>query len=144
MVRHHGKHSSRVPAAVPPAAAVILPPSATTATPTAILSSRGHQTLAAAASLPGVGATPVGVRHARTLERERLLQVEWEDGTCSLYPFTWLRDNCQCPHCTLQSAQARSLLLADLDVHTGIDSVQLTDNNKVSSVLYFEFYNILI
>lgn len=74
----------------------------------------------------------MGVRHARTLERERLLQVEWEDGTCSLYPFTWLRDNCQCPHCTLQSAQARSLLLADLDVHTGIDSVQLTDNNKVS------------
>ena len=92
---------------------------------------RGHQTLATAtSSLPVVGATPV-VRHARTLEQERLLQVEWEDGSCSLYPFTWLRDNCQCPLCTLQSAQARSLPLSQLDVHTGVDSVQVTENNKV-------------
>ncbi|XP_031425263.1 gamma-butyrobetaine dioxygenase [Clupea harengus] len=95
---------------------------------------RGHQTLATAtSSLPVVGATPV-VRHARTLEQERLLQVEWEDGSCSLYPFTWLRDNCQCPLCTLQSAQARSLPLSQLDVHTGVDSVQVTENNKVSVI----------
>uniref|UniRef100_A0A8B9LMJ8 Butyrobetaine (gamma), 2-oxoglutarate dioxygenase (gamma-butyrobetaine hydroxylase) 1 n=1 Tax=Astyanax mexicanus TaxID=7994 RepID=A0A8B9LMJ8_ASTMX len=69
---------------------------------------------------------------ARAQDRERLLQVEWDDGSCSLYPFTWLRDNCQCPRCTLQSAQARSLLLTDLDVHTGVDQVQITENNKVS------------
>lgn len=99
---------------------------------TAIACTRGHQTLAAAAgrasaSLPVAGAS-AAVRHVRTLERERLLQVEWEDGTCSLYPFTWLRDNCQCPHCTLQSAQARSLLLSKLDVHTGLDSVQVAKN----------------
>ncbi|KAI4887056.1 hypothetical protein NFI96_010068 [Prochilodus magdalenae] len=89
----------------------------------------GHQTLAAA--LPAVRGSP-GVRQARTLDHERLLQVEWDDGSCSLYPFTWLRDNCQCPLCTLQSAQARSLLLTDLDVHTGVDQVQVTENNKVS------------
>ncbi|XP_049326944.1 gamma-butyrobetaine dioxygenase [Astyanax mexicanus] len=90
----------------------------------------GHQTLAAA-PLPAVGGGP-GIRQARAQDRERLLQVEWDDGSCSLYPFTWLRDNCQCPRCTLQSAQARSLLLTDLDVHTGVDQVQITENNKVS------------
>lgn len=89
----------------------------------------GHQTLAAA-PLPAVGGSP-GVRQARALDHERLLQVEWDDGSCSLYPFTWLRDNCQCPLCTLQSAQARSLLLTDFDVHTGVDQVQLTESNKV-------------
>ncbi|XP_066509346.1 gamma-butyrobetaine dioxygenase-like [Hoplias malabaricus] len=89
----------------------------------------GHQTLAAA-PLPAVGGS-VGVRQARALDHEKLLQVEWDDGSCSLYPFTWLRDNCQCPLCTLHSAQARSLLLTDLDVHTGVGQV-LTDNNKVS------------
>uniref|UniRef100_A0A3B4Z8X6 Gamma-butyrobetaine hydroxylase-like N-terminal domain-containing protein n=1 Tax=Stegastes partitus TaxID=144197 RepID=A0A3B4Z8X6_9TELE len=56
----------------------------------------------------------------RALDQERMMEVEWEDGGHSLYPFTWLRDNCQCPRCTLQSAQARLLPLTDLDVHTGI------------------------
>ncbi|XP_056134384.1 gamma-butyrobetaine dioxygenase [Lampris incognitus] len=69
-----------------------------------------------------------GVRQVRTLEKERLVEVEWEDGGQSLYPFTWLRDNCQCPLCTLQSAQARSLLLSQLDIHTGVDHIQVTDN----------------
>lgn len=112
-MQRHGKHTLPLPATV-------------------IASRRDHQTLAAAASragasLPADGVSAV-VRNVRALERERLLQVEWEDGTCSLYPFTWLRDNCQCPHCTLQSAQARSLLLAELDVHTSMDSVQVNEN----------------
>lgn len=90
----------------------------------------GHQTLAAV-PLPTVGGSAV-VRHAQVLDHKRLLQVEWDDGSYSFYPFTWLRDNCQCPLCMLQSAQARSLLLTDLDVHTGMDQVQITENNKVS------------
>lgn len=83
------------------------------------------------ASLPELsrGVSFVGALHA-----ERLLQVEWEDGGQSLYPFTWLRDNCQCPKCTLQSAQARKLLIGDLDVSVGVESVDLTADNKVSVV----------
>ncbi|XP_060715588.1 gamma-butyrobetaine dioxygenase [Tachysurus vachellii] len=91
-----------------------------------------HQTLAAV-PLPTVGGSAV-VRHAQVLDRKRLLQLEWDDGSYSFYPFTWLRDNCQCPLCMLQSAQARSLLLTDLDVHTGMDHVQITENNKVSVI----------
>ncbi len=86
----------------------------------------GNQTLAAT-PLPFTGGSP-GARQARALDQERLLQIDWDDGSCSLYPFTWLRDNCQCPHCTLQSAQARSLLFSNLDVHIGMDQVQLMDN----------------
>ncbi|XP_077569507.1 gamma-butyrobetaine dioxygenase [Stigmatopora nigra] len=74
------------------------------------------------------------VRHARALNEERLVEVEWEDGGQSLYPFTWLRDNCQCPLCTLQSAQARKLLMTDLDIHIGINSVEVTNDNKLSVV----------
>lgn len=93
---------------------------------------RGHGTHAPA-PLPStaLGDSP-GVRHVRALEQERLLEVEWEGSGQSLYPYTWLRDNCQCPLCTLQSAQARSLLLSQLDIHTGVDRVQVTDNNKVT------------
>ncbi|CAK6974915.1 gamma-butyrobetaine dioxygenase [Scomber scombrus] len=91
---------------------------------------RGHQTLGSA-SLPEARHS---MRHVRALDEDRLLEVEWEDGGQSLYPFTWLRDNCQCPLCTLQSAQARKLLMADLDIHTGVDVVEVTNDNKVSIV----------
>lgn len=90
--------------------------------------SRGQHTLGSA-SLPEHSS---GVRFVGALREERLLQVEWEDGGHSLYPFIWLRDNCQCPLCTLQSAQARKLLVGDLDVSVGVDSVKLTADSKVS------------
>lgn len=72
------------------------------------------------------------VRYVQAFHEERLLQVEWEHGGQSLYPFTWLRDNCPCALCTLQSAQARKLLLSDLDVNVRLDKVDITRDNKVS------------
>ena len=65
-----------------------------------------------------------------------MVEVKWEDGGQSLYPFTWLRDNCQCPLCTLQSADARKLLMSDLDIHTGVDVVEVTNDNKVGLYHY--------
>ncbi|XP_072236135.1 gamma-butyrobetaine dioxygenase [Leuresthes tenuis] len=91
---------------------------------------RGHQTLGSAS----LSLARHSVRHVRALDEERLMEVEWGDGDHSLYPFTWLRDNCQCPLCTLQSARARLLLLSDLNVHTGVDAVEITNDNKVSLV----------
>lgn len=91
---------------------------------------RGQQTLGSAS--PSAGRRPI--RRVVALDGERTVEVEWEDGGLSRYPFTWLRDNCQCPGCTLESAQARLLLLTDLDVHTGLDAVDVTDGNKVSIV----------
>ena len=103
----------------------------------ASLLSRGHQTVRAA-PLPGascqVSAFPGASCQVSALgarDEERLLEVVWEDGERSLYPYTWLRDNCQCPACTLQSAQARSLLFSQLDIHTGVQEVQLHEDNQV-------------
>ncbi|XP_077420261.1 gamma-butyrobetaine dioxygenase [Vanacampus margaritifer] len=91
---------------------------------------RGQQTLGSAS----LSVASQSVRHARALDEERLVEVEWEDGGQSLYPFTWLRDNCQCSLCTLQSAQARKLLMSDLDIHTGINVVEVTNDSKLSIV----------
>lgn len=96
----------------------------------ASLQVRGQQTLGS----PSLAQAHHSVRHVRALDDERLMEVEWEDGGHSLYPFTWLRDNCQCPLCFLQSAQARKLLMIDVDVHSGVDAVELTNDNKVSVV----------
>ncbi|KAK5935640.1 hypothetical protein CgunFtcFv8_020986 [Champsocephalus gunnari] len=91
---------------------------------------RGQHTLGSAA-LP---LARHSVRQVRALDEERIMEVEWEDGGHSLYPFTWLRDNCQCPLCTLESAQARKLLMSGLDINTGVDIVEVTNDNKVSIV----------
>ncbi|XP_034437093.1 gamma-butyrobetaine dioxygenase [Hippoglossus hippoglossus] len=91
---------------------------------------RGQQTMVSAS----VPVASQSVRHARALGEARMVEVEWDDGGTSLYPFTWLRDNCQCPLCTLQSAQARQLVMCDLDIHIGIDSVDVINDNKVSVV----------
>ncbi|KAK5915706.1 hypothetical protein CesoFtcFv8_001272 [Champsocephalus esox] len=91
---------------------------------------RGQHTLGSAA-LP---LARHSVRKVRALDEERIMEVEWEDGGHSLYPFTWLRDNCQCPLCTLESAQARKLLMSGLDINTGVDIVEVTNDNKVSIV----------
>ncbi|XP_061132644.1 gamma-butyrobetaine dioxygenase [Syngnathus typhle] len=91
---------------------------------------RGQQTLGSSS----FSVASHSVRHARALDEERLVEVEWEDGGQNLYPFTWLRDNCQCSLCTLQSAQARKLLMSDLDIHTGINVVEVTNDSKLSIV----------
>lgn len=100
---------------------------------------RGQQTLGSAS----LSVASHSVRHARALDEERLVEVKWEDGGQSLYPFTWLRDNCQCSLCTLQSAQARKLLMSDLDVHTDIDVVEVTNDSKVGqpTVIIDLYYN---
>lgn len=106
------------------------PPLLSRPQPPSLPQGRGQHTLGSA-SLLELGCS---VRFVGALQEARLLQVEWEDGGHSLYPFTWLRDNCQCPLCTLQSAQARKLLIGDLDVNIGMDSAELTTDNKVSIV----------
>ena len=97
------------------------------ASPLPSLQLRGQQTLSSV-SQPW---TQAPVRSVRALNEERLVEVAWEDGGCSLYPFTWLRDNCQCPLCTLDSAQARKLLLTNFDINTGVDAVELTSDGQV-------------
>ncbi|XP_061101287.1 gamma-butyrobetaine dioxygenase [Conger conger] len=92
---------------------------------------RGHQTLMAAPLPQGAGPS---IRQVQAMHAERLVQVEWEDGSRSLYPSVWLRDNCQCPACTLQSAQARSLLVSQLDIDTTVDRVTVMEPTKVSIV----------
>jgi len=95
----------------------------------AAVQSCGQHTTTMAAPVP---VTSCRVSAVKALHQERLVEVVWEDGDRSLYPYTWLRDNCQCPVCTLQSAQARSLLFSQLDIHTGVDTVQVNDNNQVA------------
>ncbi|XP_069888800.1 gamma-butyrobetaine dioxygenase [Dipodomys merriami] len=70
------------------------------------------------------------IQKAEPLDGAHLMQIFWHDGTESLYPAVWLRDNCQCSECYLDSAKARKLLLEALDVNISIKCL-VFDRKKV-------------
>ncbi|KAM4847013.1 gamma-butyrobetaine dioxygenase [Thomomys bottae] len=70
------------------------------------------------------------IQKAEALDGAHLMQIFWQDGAESLYPAVWLRDNCQCSDCYLDSAKARKLLLEALDVNISIKGL-VFDRKKV-------------
>ncbi|XP_054442223.1 gamma-butyrobetaine dioxygenase [Pteronotus mesoamericanus] len=70
------------------------------------------------------------IQKAEVLDGAHLMQILWHDGTESFYPAVWLRDNCQCPNCYLDSAKARKFLVESLDVNIGIKDVSF-DRKRV-------------
>ncbi|KAI5762315.1 unnamed protein product [Gulo gulo] len=80
------------------------------------------------------------IQKAAVLDGAHLMQVFWQDGAESLYPAVWLRDNCQCPDCYLDSAKARKLLIEALDVNIGIQGLTF-DRKKVCITWPNEHYS---
>lgn len=72
------------------------------------------------------------IQKVEALNANQFICVHWEDGSESLYPAVWLRDNCQCPSCFLHSAKARKLPLEDLDVNIGAKNATLNEKKKVT------------
>ncbi|XP_069078062.1 gamma-butyrobetaine dioxygenase [Pleurodeles waltl] len=71
------------------------------------------------------------IQRVEALDAKRFICIQWEDGSKSFYPFVWLRDNCQCPNCFLDSAKARKLTFDDLDVNTGVKNVAIANTGKI-------------
>ena len=71
------------------------------------------------------------IQKAEALDGAHLMRILWQDGAESVYPAVWLRDNCQCPDCYLDSAKARKLLIEALDVNIGIKDLTF-DRKKVT------------
>nr|XP_056707455.1 gamma-butyrobetaine dioxygenase [Euleptes europaea] len=88
-----------------------------------------HSTGTAQAVQPFNPSAPI--QKVETLNMNQLVCVHWEDGSQSLYPSVWLRDNCQCPDCFLHSAKARKLPLENLDVNIVAKNVTVTEQKKV-------------
>lgn len=71
------------------------------------------------------------IQKAEVLDGAHLMRIIWQDGADSIYPAVWLRDNCQCSDCYLDSAKARKLLIEALDVYIGIKDLMF-DRKKVT------------
>lgn len=95
------------------------------------LSSRLWQHLSGTAQAIETFNMSADIKTVEALDANQYICVHWEDGSKSLYPSVWLRDNCQCPDCFLHSAKARKLLLENLDVDIGAKNVILMEGKKV-------------
>ncbi|XP_042861313.1 gamma-butyrobetaine dioxygenase-like [Penaeus japonicus] len=86
---------------------------------------RFASTVCNAAQTPKVVVTAAEADH-----KAAMLKIQWGDGMTDVYPFIWLRDNCQCSQCFESSSLARKLLLQQLsrDVHP--TSVQVTADGQ--------------
>lgn len=80
------------------------------------------------------------IQKAEVLDGAHLMQILWQDGTESFYPAVWLRDNCQCPSCYLDSAKARKFLVESLDVNIGIKDLSF-DRKRVLITWPSEHYS---
>ena len=69
-------------------------------------------------------------------ESSAYISVHWKDlgdlealGNIWEYPAVWLRDNCQCSKCYSKHANARLLLIKDLDVDVTPNQLSVIDNH---------------
>lgn len=59
------------------------------------------------------------------------VEVEFYSGLKSIYPTTWLRDNCQCNNCYNHQVLGRSLLMQDLPLDPKIEKIEVIEGRRV-------------
>jgi len=62
----------------------------------------------------------------------RRLDVTWNDGEQTSYPYIWLRDNCQCSVCFHASAMTRRLLFHDVDFNVMPQNVEVLSSHAAA------------
>ena len=55
----------------------------------------------------------------------RCLEVTWNDGEQTSYPYIWLRDNCQCSACFHPGTMSRRLLFQNVDFNVMPQNVEV-------------------
>lgn len=80
-----------------------------------------------------------GIRAAEA--GQDMLEVTFVDGSSSFFPYCWLRDNCQCPHCFDSDALCRKLTLEDWEQSDCPASVQVKEDGGQVEVRWASGHN---
>ncbi|XP_018023988.1 gamma-butyrobetaine dioxygenase [Hyalella azteca] len=76
----------------------------------------------------------VKLARVSSLPEQKMLEVEWAEGGRSIYPWLWLRDNCQCDQCFHPVSLSRTSFLQDLDLNVAPKSFELTEDGFTLSI----------
>ena len=64
-------------------------------------------------------------------DEKKFLNIAWNDGTSSRFPYIFLRDNCRCPKC-FHNASKQYILhaVADLDLDVEVQQASVSEDGR--------------
>ena len=63
-------------------------------------------------NLPPIQIPKRELEQVRLIPERRMVEARWEGGETTVYPYIWLRDNCQCHTCFHPYTLARNTLMS--------------------------------
>ncbi|KAG7154699.1 Gamma-butyrobetaine dioxygenase-like 2 [Homarus americanus] len=81
-------------------------------------------------------APAVTVTHASVNHKTAMLEVKWTDGETDVFPYVWLRDNCQCPSCFHAASNSRIHLMGEFDLNTQPHTAQVLEEGEQVEVVW--------
>jgi len=82
----------------------------------------------------------VTITKTRLDSTRRRLEVTWNDGEQTSYPYIWLRDNCQCSMCFHASTMTRRLHFHNVDFNVMPLNVEVVATTVLIKRLLRLFY----
>lgn len=79
---------------------------------------------------------PVTIAAVSTNHETSMLEVSWGDGNEDIFPYVWLRDNCQCESCFHPSSKSRIHLIQDLDVKTRPFGAKVVEDGQQVDIIW--------
>lgn len=74
------------------------------------------------------------MRNIEESPAKKMVNVTWQDNTSNVYPYIYLRDNCQCPECFFKDSSQRLVdVVRDVDINVKPAKVEMSkDGGKLS------------
>ncbi|KAK7070451.1 Gamma-butyrobetaine dioxygenase [Halocaridina rubra] len=104
------------------------------------ISQRNHSSHSLASSLqlgtPLAEPSTVTIDNVHFQNDEQKLKVQWNGGESDVFPYIWLRDNCQCSQCFHPFSKARLIPLNALSLFISPVSTEVKDTGHELQILW--------
>ena len=68
---------------------------------------------------------------------KKMVSITWKDNTTDVYPYIYLRDNCQCPECFFKDSNQRIVdVVRDVDINIKPTKVELSEDKANLSITW--------
>lgn len=68
---------------------------------------------------------------------KKVVSITWQDNTSDVYPYIYLRDNCQCPECYFKESNQRLCdVVRDVDINVKPTKVKLSEDGSNVSITW--------
>lgn len=77
------------------------------------------------------------MRNIEESPAKKMVSITWQDNTTDIYPYIYLRDNCQCPECFFKDSNQRLVdVVRDVDINVKPTKVQLSEDGTNLSITW--------